>query len=52
MTLHFGRHYINQRKYMIEYGLSDAGITPTVEDTTAISQGKNTPISPIRRCAL
>ena len=24
MTLHFGRHYINQRKYMIEYGLSDA----------------------------
>lgn len=40
MTLHFGRHYINQRKYMLEYGLSDAGITPTVEDTTAISQGK------------
>jgi lysophospholipase L1-like esterase len=43
MTLHFGRHYINQRKYMIEYGLSDAGITPTVEDTTAISQGKIPP---------
>lgn len=43
MTLHFGRHYINQRKYMLEYGLSDAGITPTVEDTTAISQGKIPP---------
>ena len=43
MTLHFGRHYINQRKYMIEYGLSDAGITPTDEDTTAISQGKIPP---------
>ncbi len=43
MAMHFGRHYINQRKYMIEYGLSDAGITPTVEDTTAISQGKIPP---------
>lgn len=43
MTLHFGRHYINQRKYMLEYGLSDAGITPTVEDTAAISQGKIPP---------
>lgn len=43
MTLHFGRHYINQRKYMLEYGLSDAGITPTVKDTTAISQGKIPP---------
>lgn len=43
MSMHFGRRYINQRKYMIEYGLSDAGITPTVEDTTAISQGKIPP---------
>lgn len=43
MAMHFGRHYINQRKYMIEYGLSDAGITPTVKDTTAISQGKIPP---------
>lgn len=43
MAMHFGRRYINQRKYMIEYGLSDAGITPTVEDTTAISQGKIPP---------
>lgn len=43
MTLHFGRHYINQRKYMLEYGLSDAGITPTVEDNNAISQGNIPP---------
>lgn len=43
MAMHFGRHYINERKYMIEYGLSDAGITPTSEDTTAISQGKIPP---------
>lgn len=43
MAMHFGRRYINQRKYMIEYGLSDAGITPTVEDTTAISEDKIPP---------
>lgn len=43
MAMHFGRHYINERKYMIEYGLSDAGITPTSEDTEAISQGKIPP---------
>ena len=40
MSIHFGRHFINQRKYMLEYGLSDARITPTAEDITAISQGK------------
>lgn len=43
MAMHFGRHYINERKYMIEYGLSDAGITPTSEDTTAISEDKIPP---------
>ena len=43
MAMHFGRRYINQRKYVVEYGLSDAGITPTAEDTTAISQGKIPP---------
>lgn len=43
MILAFGRHYINEREYMIEYGLSDAGITPTEEDTSAISQGKIPP---------
>lgn len=43
MAMHFGRRYINQREYMIEYGLSDAGITPTNEDTAAISQGKIPP---------
>ena len=43
MAMHFGRRYINQREYMIEYGLSDAGITPTNEDIAAISQGKIPP---------
>ena len=32
MVMRFGRRYINQRKYIIEYGLSDAGITPTEQD--------------------
>ncbi len=43
MTLAFGRHYINERDYILKYGLSDAGITPTEEDTSAISQGEIPP---------
>lgn len=43
MTTHFGLNYINERKYMLKYGLSDAGITPTPEDNAAISQGKVPP---------
>lgn len=43
MLLKYGNHYINLRKYMIEYGLTDAGITPTEGDTTAISNGEVPP---------
>lgn len=35
----FGDHYINLRKYLIEDGLRDAGITPTKADTASINQG-------------
>lgn len=35
----FGNRYINLRKYLIEDGLRDAGITATKTDTTNISQG-------------
>jgi hypothetical protein len=35
----FGLHYINLRKYAVEKGLSDAGITPTQADTDAIALG-------------
>lgn len=35
----YGLHYINWRKYGVEYGLSDAGITPTAQDEEDISQG-------------
>ena len=43
MKLKYGNHYINLRKYMIEYGLADAGITPTEVDTEAISNGEVPP---------
>lgn len=43
MTLAFGRHYINEREYVVNYGLSDANIIPTEADTTAIAQGKIPP---------
>lgn len=33
----FGQHYINVRKYLIDYGLDDLGISPTAEDAAAIA---------------
>lgn len=33
----FGEHYLELSKYLLEFGLSDAGITPTAQDTTDIS---------------
>lgn len=35
----FGRRFIAIRKYMVEFGLADAGITPTTQDTTDIGNG-------------
>ena len=35
----FGNKYINVRKYLVEDGLQDAGITPTKDDTLRISSG-------------
>jgi len=43
MYAYFGTHYIDINSYMITYGLSDAGITPTAEDEQAISQGITPP---------
>lgn len=43
MKLKYGNHYINLRKYMIEYGLSDAGLYPTEADITAIENGEVPP---------
>ncbi len=36
----FGNHYINLRKYLLEDGLRDAGMTETKTDTSNISSGK------------
>lgn len=36
---HYGNHFVNIRQYLLDYGLADAGITPTAQDTTDISNG-------------
>ena len=36
---HYGNHFVNIRQYLLDYGLSDAGITPTAQDTTDIANG-------------
>ena len=43
MSARFSNHYINIRKYMVERGLKDAGITPTSTDSSYISEGKVPP---------
>ena len=35
----YGRRFIAIRQYMVAYGLADAGITPTAQDTTDMSNG-------------
>lgn len=37
MTKEFGRHFINIRKYIMDYGLEDANIIPTEEDLVITS---------------
>lgn len=36
----YGRRFLNEREYMINYGLADAGITPTAQDNIDIADGK------------
>lgn len=35
----FGRYFISLREYLSQYGLDDAGLTPTEADTTAMESG-------------
>jgi hypothetical protein len=39
----FGRHFLDVRKYLMAYGLQDAGLTPTTDDTNAIASGSVPP---------
>lgn len=39
MVQEYGNHFINIRKYLCSDGLSDAGISPTLEDTHDIASG-------------
>lgn len=43
LSLAFGRHFLDLRYYLLNYGLADAGITPTAEDETAIASGEMPP---------
>lgn len=43
MYREFGEHFIDIRSYILNYGLSDVGITPTESDTTAIANGEMPP---------
>ncbi|CAH2465108.1 BppU family phage baseplate upper protein [Bacillus mycoides] len=43
MKLEFGRYFISLREYLSQYGLADAGITPTQADTDAMALGKTPP---------
>lgn len=42
--LEFGTHYLNVRKYLVNYGLSDNNITPTAQDNADMADG-NVPTS-------
>lgn len=35
----FGKHYINLRKYLMQHGLQEAGISPTPTDKDSIARG-------------
>lgn len=39
----FGNHFVNTREYISAYGLSDSNLTPTEEDTSAMSEGQIPP---------
>ena len=39
LYLEYGSRFINVRKYLIDYGLADAGITPTSQDEVDIAAG-------------
>ena len=39
----FGRYFISLREYLSAYGLDDAGLTPTAEDTAAMNEGRVPP---------
>lgn len=40
MKAEFGRYFISLREYMSQYGLADAGLTPTAQDTSDMAVGK------------
>lgn len=43
LSFEFGRHFLDLRYYLLNYGLADAGITPTEEDEAAIASEEMPP---------
>lgn len=43
MASRFGQHFLDIRTYLIQYGLEDAGITPTAADEAAIANNNVPP---------
>jgi hypothetical protein len=39
MKKEFGRYFISLREYLSQYGLDDAGLTPTATDAVAMTSG-------------
>lgn len=40
MQKRWGRHFVDLRKYLLDYGLADAGITASAQDTQDIADGE------------
>ena len=40
LSKEFGDHFVDIRRYMLNYGLADAGITPTEDDLADIKKGE------------
>ena len=43
LNAHYGRHFINLRKYLVKRGMEETGLTPTSEDEDSIANGSIPP---------
>ena len=43
LQAHYGRHFINLRKYLVERGMEDTGMAPTPEDIDSLANGSIPP---------
>lgn len=43
LCVHYGKHYINLRKYLVEKGVSETGLSQTAEDRDSMAHGSIPP---------